>query len=92
MEGLAVKPLCPAPYLEFFSSAVWQAKQYLQAIAFRRLSGIGSPHSSHSIADSPAYIDFRVSSIKSEVICSIRSMMASVPPAHADDIFISLSF
>jgi hypothetical protein len=78
-----------SPYFEFFSNAVWQGKQYLQAIAFRRLSGIGSPHSSQSIADSPVYIDFRVSSIKSVVICSIRSMMASVPPAHADDIFLT---
>jgi hypothetical protein len=44
---------CALFYLEFFSSAVWQVKQYLQAMALRRLSGIRSPHSSHSIADSP---------------------------------------
>ena len=40
-------------YLEFFSNSVWHAKQYLQGIAFLRFSGIGSPHSSQLIADSP---------------------------------------
>jgi hypothetical protein len=85
-EGCRSKSMLGGNYRECFSSSLWQARQYLHGIAFRRLSGIGSPHSSQCVADSPAYIDLRCSSMNRLVICSILSTMASVPPAHAVDI------
>jgi hypothetical protein len=50
---LVVNTKTAAIYLTLFSNVVWHARQYLQAMAFLRLSGIGLPHSSQLIADSP---------------------------------------